>query len=65
VDIYSSKIAAWICKESKWGPNTCVTIERLEEIRSSQTAYLNSCLHIMGYSGVYPKILAADMEGET
>jgi hypothetical protein len=25
VDIYSSKIAAWICKESKWKLNTYVT----------------------------------------
>jgi hypothetical protein len=30
VDIYLSKTAAWIYKESKWGLNTCVTIERLE-----------------------------------
>jgi hypothetical protein len=65
VDIYSSNTAARMCKESKWGPNTCVTIERLEEIRSSQTVYLNSCLHIMGYWGVYPKILVVDIEGET
>ena len=65
VDIYSSKTAACIYKESKWGPNTCVTIERSEEMRSSETVYLNSCLHIMGYSGVYPHILAMDMEGET
>ena len=65
VDIYSSKTAAWIYKESKWGPNTCVTIERSEEMRSSEIVHLNSCLHIMGYSGVYPQILVVDMEGET
>jgi len=65
VDIYSSKTTAWICKESKWGPNTCVTIERSEEMRSSETVYLNGCLHIMGYSGFYPQILVMDMEGET
>jgi hypothetical protein len=65
VDIYSSKATTWIYKESKWGPNTCVTIERLEEIRSSETVYLNGCLHIMGYLGAYPQILAVDMEGET
>ena len=41
VDIYSSKTVAWIYKESKWGPNTCVTIERSEEMRSSETVYLN------------------------
>ena len=29
VDIYSSKTAAWIYKESKWGSVTCVTTERL------------------------------------
>ena len=65
VDIYSSKIVAWIYKKSKWGPNTCVTIERSEEMRSSETMYLNGCLHIMGYSGFYPQILVVDMEGET
>ena len=65
VNIYSSKTAAWIYKESKWGPNTCVTIERSEEMRSSETVYLNGCLHIMVYSGFYPQILAVDMEGET
>ena len=65
VDIYSSKTTAWIYKESKWGPNTCVTIERSEEMRSLEAVYLNGCLHIMGYSRVYPQILAMDMEGDT
>ena len=59
------KTIAWIYKESKWGPDTCVTIERSEEMRSSETMYLNGCLHIIGYSGVYPQILVVDMEGET
>ena len=54
VDINSSKTTAWICKESKWGLNTYLTIERSEEMRSSKTVYLNGCLHIMGYSGFYP-----------
>ena len=54
VDIYSSKTTAWICKESKWGPNTCVTIGKSEETRSLETMYLNGCLYIMGYSGFYP-----------
>ena len=54
VDIYSSKTTAWICKKSKWDRNACVTIERSEEMRSSETMYLNGCLHIMGYSGFYP-----------
>jgi hypothetical protein len=31
----------------------------------SEIVYLNGCLHIMGYSGAYPQILAVDMEGET
>ena len=56
VDIYSSKTVAWIYKESKWEPNTCVIFER------SETIYLNGCLHIMDYSKCY--ILAVDMEGE-
>ena len=34
-------------------------------MRSSETVYLNGCLHIMGYSGAYPQILVVDMEGET
>jgi hypothetical protein len=44
VDIYSSKTAAWISKESKWQLNTCVTFD------GSETMYLNSCLHIKDYS---------------
>ena len=65
VDIYSSKTTAWIYKESKWGPNSCVTIERSEEMRSSEIVHLNDCLHIMGYSGFYAQILTVDMKGET
>jgi hypothetical protein len=61
-DIYSSKNTTWICKESKWGLNICVTIERSEEMRSSETVYLNGCLHTMGYSGFYPQILTVDIE---
>ena len=34
-------------------------------MRSLETMYLNGCLHIMGYLGVYSQILAMDMEGET
>ena len=64
VDIYSSKTIAWICKESKWGKNTSVPIERSDR-GSSETMYLNGCLYIMGYSGFYPQILAVDMEGES
>jgi hypothetical protein len=32
-------------------------------MRSSETVYLNGCLHIMGYLGFYPQILVVDMEG--
>ena len=48
VDIYSSKTTAWIYKESKWGPNTCVTIERSEEMRSSETVYLTVVCTLWG-----------------
>jgi hypothetical protein len=64
VDIYSSKTVAWICKESKWGSNTCVTIERSEEMRSSETMYLNDCLHIIRVLGGLPFDTFVDMEGE-
>jgi hypothetical protein len=57
VDIYSSKTTAWICKESEWEPNTCVTFQRWE------TVYLNGCLQIMDYLQCY--ILAVDIQGET
>jgi hypothetical protein len=63
VDIYSSKATTWIFKESKWGRNTSVIIEKSDR-RSSETMYLNGCLHIMGYSWGC-QILAMDMEGET
>ena len=63
VDIYSSKATAWIYKESKWGRNTSVTIEKSDK-QSSETVYLNSCLHIMGNSWGC-QILAVDLQGET
>jgi hypothetical protein len=63
VDIYPSKIVAWICKESKWGRNTSMTIEKSDR-RLLETMYLNDCLLIMGYSWGC-QILPVDMEGET
>ncbi|XP_066344107.1 uncharacterized protein [Miscanthus floridulus] len=48
VDIYSSKTIAWIRKKSKWGRSASMTIERSDR-RTSETMYLNGCLHIMGY----------------
>ena len=51
VDIYSSKTAAWFYKESKWGPNTCVTIERSEEMRSSELCILTVVYTLWGTQG--------------
>jgi F-box interacting protein len=45
VEIYSSKTAAWIYEESKWGEHTDVTFYR------SSSVFLNGCLHIMRRSG--------------
>ena len=59
MDIYSSQTTAWIYKESEWGELTDVTLYRQPSV------FLNGCLHIMGYSGAYPQILAMDMEGGT
>jgi hypothetical protein len=59
VYIYSSKTAAWICKESRWGEG----IEAAFVI--SPSVFLNSCLHIIGFSSWNPQILAMDMEGKT
>lgn len=59
VDIYSSETAAWICKESEWGEGTKVAPV------ISASVFLNSCLHIIGFSGGYDQILAMDMQGNT
>ena len=64
VGIYSSKTTAWIHKKSKWGRSASVTIERSDR-RTSETMYLNSCLHIMGYWWGCQQILVVDMKGET
>ena len=45
--------------QSEWGQGTDVTCFR------SGSVFLNSFLHIMGYSDGYSQILAMDMEGNT
>ena len=47
VEIYSSKTATWIYKESKWGEHTDVTFYRKPSV------FLNGCLHIIGHSREY------------
>ena len=58
VDIYSSKTAAWIFKESKWGEEAEWTLSK------SATVFLNGCLHYIGFCEGYCCILAMDMEGK-
>jgi hypothetical protein len=45
VEIYTSKIAAYIYKASEWGEDTDVTFYRQPSV------FLNGCLHIIGHSG--------------
>jgi hypothetical protein len=59
MEIYSSKIAAWIYKKFKWDEDTDVTFYRQSSV------FLNDCIHIMGHSGEYSMILAVDMEENT
>jgi len=58
-EIYSSQTTVWIYKQSEWGQGTDVTCFR------SGSVFLNSFLHIMGYSDGYSHILAVDIEGNT
>ena len=58
VDIYSSKTAAWIFMESKWGEEAEWTFSKLV------TMFLNGCLHYIGFYEGYRCILAVDMEGK-
>jgi len=58
VDIYSSKTAAWIFKESKWGEEAEWTLSK------SATVFLNGCLHYIGFCVGYRRILAVDIEGK-
>ena len=55
VEIYSSKIAAWIFKESEWGEGSIVLRSKLRSI------FLNGFMHMVEYS----VIVAMDMEGKT
>jgi hypothetical protein len=55
VEIYSSKIAAWIFKESEWGNGSIVLRSK------SRSVFLNGFLHMLKYS----TIVAVDMEGKT
>ena len=59
VDIYSSKIVAWIFKESKWGEEAELTFSKLA------TVFLNGCLHYIGLCEGYRRILVVDMERKT
>ena len=57
-EIYSSKIAAWIYKKSKWGEEAEWRLSKLAIV------FLNSCLHYSGFCEGYRHILAVDMEGK-
>ena len=58
VDIYSSKTAAWIFKEFKWGKEAEWTLSK------SATVFLSCYLHYIGFCEGYHCILAVDMEGK-
>ena len=55
VEIYSSKTAAWIFKEFKWGKGSIVLRSK------SSSVFLNGFMHVLEYS----VIVAVDMEGKT
>ena len=55
VEIYSSKTAAWIFKESKWSEGSIVLRSK------SRSVFLNGFMHMVEYSA----IVAVDMEGKT
>jgi hypothetical protein len=55
VEIYSSKTAVWIFKESKWGDGSIVLCSKLRSV------FLNGFMHMFEYSA----IVAVDMEGKT
>ena len=58
VDIYSSKTATWIFKESKWGEEAEWTFSK------SAIVFLNGYMHYIGFYEGYYRILAVDMEGK-
>ena len=55
VEIYSSKIVAWIFKESEWGKGSIVLRSK------SRSVSLNGFMHMFEYS----VIVVVDMEGKT
>jgi hypothetical protein len=55
MEVYSSKTAAWIFKESKWGEGSIVLRSKLRSF------FLNGFMHMVEYS----VIVAVDMEGKT
>ena len=55
MEIYSSKIVAWIFKESEWGEGSIVLRSK------SRSVFLNGFMHMVEYS----TIVAVDMEGKT
>jgi hypothetical protein len=54
VEIYSSKTAAWIFKESEWGEGSIVLHSKLRSV-------FNGFVHLLEYSA----IVAVDMEKKT
>ena len=52
MEIYSSKTAAWIFKESEWGEGSIVLCLKLRSV------FLNGFVHMLEYSA----IVAVDME---
>ena len=55
VEIYSSKTAAWIFKESEWSEGSIVLRSK------SRSVFLNGFMHMLEYS----TIVAVDMEEKT
>ena len=55
MEIYSSKTAAWIFKESKWGEGSIVLCLK------SRSIFLNGFMHMLEYFA----IVVVDMEGKT
>ena len=55
VEIYSSKTAAWIFKESEWGEGSIILCSK------SRSVFLNGFFHMVEYYA----IVAVDIEGET
>ena len=55
VEIYSSKTAAWIFKESEWGEGSIVLRSK------SRSVFLNGFMHMLEYS----MIVVVDIEGRT